>query len=326
MTRFASPAALALGFALDLLCGDPHGFPHIVVFAGKLIAWGETILRPLFPPAKRGERAAGALLVFIVTAVCTALPALLLRLLYARSFWGGLAAESFFCYQLLAARALCDESRTVAAALEAGDLGSARHWLSMIVGRDTDLLDETGVVKAAVETVAENTADGVVAPLFWIGLFGVPGGCFCKAVNTMDSMIGYKNERYRWFGTAAARLDDLVNFVPARLAGLLMVAAAGLCRFDAANAWRIFRRDRLRHASPNSAHAEAACAGALRVQLAGPASYGGQVEDKPFLGDPLRPVETADIARSHKLLFATAALSFFFALALRLLIVRGFRY
>lgn len=317
MTRFASPAALALGFALDLLCGDPHGFPHIVVFAGKLIAWGEKILRPLFPPAKRGERAAGALLVFIVTAVCTALPALLLRLLYARSFWGGLAAESFFCYQLLAARALCDESRTVAAALEAGDLGSARHWLSMIVGRDTDLLDETGVVKAAVETVAENTADGVVAPLFWIGLFGVPGGCFCKAVNTMDSMIGYKNERYRWFGTAAARLDDLVNFVPARLAGLLMVAAAGLCRFDAANAWRIFRRDRLRHASPNSAHAEAACAGALRVQLAGPASYGGQVEDKPFLGDPLRPVETADIARSHKLLFATAALAFFLALALR---------
>ena len=317
MTRFASPAALALGFALDLLCGDPHGFPHIVVFAGKLIAWGETILRPLFPPAKRGERAAGALLVFIVTAVCTALPALLLRLLYARSFWGGLAAESFFCYQLLAARALCDESRTVAAALEAGDLGSARHWLSMIVGRDTDLLDETGVVKAAVETVAENTADGVVAPLFWIGLFGVPGGCFCKAVNTMDSMIGYKNERYRWFGTAAARLDDLVNFVPARLAGLLMVAAAGLCRFDAANAWRIFRRDRLRHASPNSAHAEAACAGALRVQRAGPASYGGQVEDKPFLGDPLRPVETADIARSHKLLFATAALAFLLALALR---------
>lgn len=317
MTRFASPAALALGFALDLLCGDPHGFPHIVVFAGKLIAWGETILRPLFPPAKRGERAAGALLVFIVTAVCTALPALLLRLLYARSFWGGLAAESFFCYQLLAARALCDESRTVAAALEAGDLGSARHWLSMIVGRDTDLLDETGVVKAAVETVAENTADGVVAPLFWIGLFGVPGGCFYKAVNTMDSMIGYKNERYRWFGTAAARLDDLVNFVPARLAGLLMVAAAGLCRFDAANAWRIFRRDRLRHASPNSAHAEAACAGALRVQLAGPASYGGQVEDKPFLGDPLRPVEIADIARSHKLLFATAALAFLLALALR---------
>ena len=317
MTRFASPAALALGFALDLLCGDPHGFPHIVVFAGKLIAWGETILRPLFPPAKRGERAAGALLVFIVTAVCTALPVLLLRLLYARSFWGGLAAESFFCYQLLAARALCDESRTVAAALEAGDLGSARHWLSMIVGRDTDLLDETGVVKAAVETVAENTADGVVAPLFWIGLFGVPGGCFYKAVNTMDSMIGYKNERYRWFGTAAARLDDLVNFVPARLAGLLMVAAAGLCRFDAANAWRIFRRDRLRHASPNSAHAEAACAGALRVQLAGPASYGGQVEDKPFLGDPLRPVEIADIARSHKLLFATAALAFLLALALR---------
>ncbi|WOL39951.1 adenosylcobinamide-phosphate synthase CbiB [Pyramidobacter sp. YE332] len=279
---------------------------------------------PAVPPTKWGERAAGALLALTVAAVCTALPALLLRALYARSFWTGLAAESFFCYQLLAARSLRDESRKVAAALEAGDLQSARYWLSMIVGRDTEFLDETGVVEAAVETVAENTADGVVAPLFWTGLFGVPGGCFCKAVNTMDSMIGYKNERYRRFGTAAARLDDFVNFIPARLAGLLMVAAAGLCRFDMANAWRIFRRDRLRHASPNSAHAEAACAGALRVQLAGPASYGGQVEAKPFLGDPLRPVETADIARAHKLLFATAALSFFFALALRLLIVRGF--
>lgn len=324
MTFPASAAALAVGFALDLLCGDPHGFPHIVVFAGTLIAWGERVLRPLFPPTERGERAAGALLVLVVAAVCTALPALLLRVLYARSFCAGLAAESFFCYQLLAARSLRDESRKVAAALESGDLHSARYWLSMIVGRDTGSLDEAGVVRAAVETVAENTADGVVAPLLWIGLFGAPGGCFCKAVNTMDSMIGYKNERYRRFGTAAARLDDLVNFVPARLAGLLMVAAAGLCRFDAPNAWRIFRRDRLRHASPNSAHAEAACAGALRVRLAGPASYGGQVEAKPFLGDPLRPVETADVARAHKLLFATAALSFFLALALRLLIARGF--
>jgi len=319
MSPAASLAALMIGFALDLLCGDPHGFPHIVVFAGKLIAWGERILRPRFPPTKRGERTAGALLTAIVAIFCTALPALLLRALYACSVWGGLMTESFFCYQLLAVRSLYDESRKVAAALENGDLGSARRWLSMIVGRDTERLDENGIIKAAVETVAENTADGVAAPLFWIGLFGVPGGCFCKAVNTMDSMIGYKNERYRWFGAAAARLDDLVNFIPARLAGLLMVAAAGVCGCDAANAWRIFRRDRLKHASPNSAHTEAACAGALRVQLAGPASYGGQVEPKPFLGDPLRPVEVGDIARAHKLLFATAAFSFLLASALRAL-------
>lgn len=321
MNSGVSLTPLILGFMFDLLFGDPHGFPHIVIFAGRLIVWFEKRLRPLFPATKWGQRVAGALLAVAVTVICTVLPAALLCFLYEYSHSLGVTAESFFCYQLLAVRSLYDESRKVAVALQAGDLQGARYWLSMIVGRDTDCLDETGIIKATVETVAENTADGVVAPLFWLALFGIPGGCLCKAVNTMDSMIAYKNERYRWFGTAAARLDDIINFIPARLTGLLMVAAAGVCRFDAANAWRILCRDRLKHASPNSAHAEAACAGALNVQLAGPASYEGRIEQKLFLGDPLRPVENADISRAHKLLFVTATFAFLFVLLLRILVV-----
>ncbi len=311
-------AALAAGYVLDLLFGDPHGFPHIVRAAGRLISFCEKRLRPLFPATKRGERAAGALLVLVVTAVCTALPSAILRTLYGAAVPLGFAAETFLCYQLLATRALRDESMNVYDALKSGDLPAARRAVSMIVGRDTDRLDEAGVIRAAVETVAENAADGTVAPLFWTALFGVPGGCFCKAVNTMDSMIAYKNERYRWFGECAARLDDAVNFVPSRLAGLFMVAAARLCGFDGRGAWRIFRRDRLKHESPNSAHTEAACAGALRVRLAGPASYEGKIEDKPFLGDSLRPLEIEDIRRANRLLFATAHLSFLAAAALRL--------
>ena len=321
MNGWHSLIALCAGFALDLVFGDPHGFPHVVRFAGWLIAATEKKLRPLFPATKSGERFSGALLVLIVTAVCTAVPLLALRALYALSFPAGLAIESFLCYQLLAARSLRDESLPVYTALKSGDLQGARRALSMIVGRDTEVLDATGVTKAAVETVAENASDGEVAPLFWIALFGVPGGCFYKAVNTMDSMIAYKNARYRYFGTCAAVLDDIVNFVPARLAGLLMVAATGLCGYDWRGAWRVFRRDRLRHESPNSAHTEAACAGALRVQLAGPAQYEGRVEDKPFLGDPFRPVEPEDIKRAHRLLFAASGLAFCLAVLARATIV-----
>lgn len=315
-----SLAALAAGYALDSAFGDPHGFPHVVVAAGRLISLCERVLRPLFPATKWGERFAGSLLAIVVSGVCTGVPWALLKALYALGWPLGLAVESFLCYQLLAGRALADESRPVYDALVAGDLPAARKAVSMIVGRDTEPLDEIGVAKAAVETVAENTADGVVCPLLWMGLFGACGGCFCKAVNTMDSMIGYRNEKYRYFGTFAARLDDVVNLIPARVAGLLMVLSAFLCGFDGKNAWRIFRRDRLKHASPNSAHTEAACAGALRVQLAGPAWYEGKLEDKPFLGDPLRPVVFEDILRSHQLLFATSDLTFVLAIGLRFLI------
>ena len=320
MTGFESFWALAAGCVLDLLIGDPHGFPHIVTGMGHLISWLESRLRPLFPAEKKGELAAGALLTLITAAVCTALPALLLRAFYRLNSAFGFAAECFLCCQLLAARSLRDESLKVARDLESGDMDKARRDLSMIVGRETKNLDEAGIIRAAVETVAENTADGVVAPLLWTGLFGTAGGCFCKAVSTMDSMIAYKNKKYLWFGACAARLDDAVCFIPARLAGLLMVLTAPLCGLDGRNAWKIFRRERLKHASPNAAHTEAACAGALDIQINGPAVYEGRVENKPFVGDPLRPVEIADIRRAHRLLFASSAASALLALALRALI------
>lgn len=218
--------------------------------------------------------------------------------------------EVWFTYQLLAARALQKESMAVCPPLAAGDLEGARDAVSRIVGRDTQQLDEAGVVKAAVETVAENTSDGVIAPLLFLALGGLPLGMVYKAVNTMDSMVGYRNERYRWFGTAAARLDDVLNWIPARLSGLLMcLAAALLPGCSGRRALRVFFRDRKKHSSPNSAHTEAACAGALGVRLAGDAWYFGKKVSKPTIGDNLRPVEQADVARACRLMYVTELLT-----------------
>ncbi len=224
------------------------------------------------------------------------------------------------CYQLLATRSLRDESRKVYDALKTGDMEKSRYAVSMIVGRDTQSLSREGVTKAAVETVAENTSDGIIAPLFYMMIGGAVLGFAYKAVNTMDSMVGYKNDRYRYFGTAAARLDDVLNFIPARLSAGIMILAAALAGFDGKNAWKIFRRDRLRHASPNSAQTEAVMAGALRIQLAGDAWYFGELHKKPFIGDPLRTVEIEDILRSHRLMYVTAALSAVIFGAVRLLV------
>ena len=301
--------ALAIGFVLDMIFGDPHWAPHPVRAIGKLIGALEGPLRRAFPKTERGELAAGVALVVLVVAIPTLLTVLLLRLCGLVSPWLALAAESVLCYQLLAAKALRDESMKVYAALKGGSLEDGRRAVSMIVGRDTQALDETGVVKAAVETVAENTSDGVIAPLLFLALGGAPLGMAYKAVNTMDSMVGYKNEQYLFFGRAAAKLDDVVNFIPARLAGALMCLAAPLAGGDGREAWRIFRRDRKNHKSPNSAHTEAACAGALHIQLGGPSYYFGQLVPKPTMGDALRPVELEDIPRANRLMYATALVS-----------------
>ena len=210
--------------------------------------------------------------------------------------------------QILAARQLFREGKKVQRALEKGDTEGARYAVSMIVGRDTDVLNEDGIARAAVETVAENASDGVIAPLCWILLFGAAGGFFYKSINTMDSMLGYKNEKYLYFGRAAAKTDDAVNFIPARLSGLFMILTAPLCGLDGRNAWRIFKRDRYKHASPNSAQTESACAGALGVQLGGSASYFGKLCEKPTIGDPIRPVERADVHRACKLMYGTSGL------------------
>ena len=305
-----SLAALVIGFCIDLLVGDPHSFPHPVVLIGKCISVLERVLRCVCPKTPSGERAAGAILWGAVVIISTAVPALLLWLCGLVSPWLRLALESVMCWQILAVKSLRDETMKVYDALESGDLAASRRAVSMIVGRDTDRLDDAAVTRAAVETVAENTSDGVVAPLLFLAIGGAPLGFFYKAVNTMDSMLGYKNDKYMYFGRFAARLDDVVNFIPARISAYLMIAAAfiGGRQFDGKNAYRIFKRDRFNHASPNSAQTESVCAGALRVQLAGDAVYFGKLVKKKYIGDGLREIEYEDIKRANRLMYITAFL------------------
>lgn len=302
--------ALLIGYGLDLCFGDPHWMPHPVVLMGKCIAGLERALRRLLPVGKGGELVGGALLALALPLGSFGVSFLLLRLLGLAHPLLRLAGESFMCYQILATKCLRDESMAVYRALKKGDLPAARLAVGRIVGRDTQDLTAQGVTKAAVETVAENTGDGIVAPLFFMMLGGAPLGFFYKAINTMDSMVGYRNARYLYFGRVPARLDDAANYIPARLAGGLMVLAACLLPgMDGAGALHIYRRDRRNHKSPNSAQTEAACAGALGVQLAGDARYFGQLVKKPTIGDDRRPVEAEDIPRACRLLYVTSALS-----------------
>ena len=287
--------ALLAGFLLDLLIGDPHFLYHPVRLVGALISFLEKVIRKIFPKTEKGELAGGTLMAVLVMAVTTAVPALLL---YFAGLWcvqARFVVEMILCYWLLATKSLKDESMKVYDKLAAGDLEGSRYAVSMIVGRDTAVLDEKGVTKAAVETVAENTSDGIIAPMLFMAIGGAVFGWFYKSINTMDSMVGYRNDRYRYFGTGAARLDDVCNFLPARLTALLMILLSGVCGLDRRGAWRVFRRDRYCHASPNSAQTESAMAGALGIQLGGDAWYFGQLHKKKTIGDSLRPVEPADI-------------------------------
>ena len=310
--------ALILGFFLDLFIGDPHGFPHPVVLIGKLIDVTEKGMRKIFPKTVRGENFAGAAIWLIVVIVSTALPTLLLWLAYGVSRWLGLALETIMCAQILATKSLRQESMKVYQALQTGDLEKARHAVSMIVGRDTQRLDEAGVARAAVETVAENTSDGVVAPLLFLAIGGAPLGFFYKAVNTMDSMLGYVEPPYKNIGLVPAKADDVVNYIPARLSALLMLAAGGLMGLDAAAGWRIFRRDRRKHASPNSAQTESVCAGLLGLRLAGDAWYHGVLHKKEYIGDASREITHEDIPRVCRLMTVTAVLTLLLSCGVKL--------
>ena len=307
------------GFVLDALFGDPAWLPHPVVYMGKAISKLEKFLRLRLPKTPQGELLGGAIVAF-----CLPVGTFLLTGLVC---WGaarlhpllGLAVQMFWCGQALAARGLVQESTNVYKELKKPDLPGARKAVSRIVGRDTAELTAEGVTKAAVETVAENASDGVIAPLLYMLIGGAPLALTYKAINTMDSMLGYKNEKYLYFGRIPAKLDDAANYLPSRLAALLWVAAAAFTHNDAKGAWKIWRRDRRNHASPNSAQTESACAGALGVQLAGPAYYFGEYYAKPTIGDALRPIEPEDILRANQMMYVASSFALAWGCAFRAL-------
>ena len=313
--------ALILGFCIDLILGDPHVLPHPVVGIGKLIDALEKLFRRIFPKTVRGEQTAGACIWLCTVLVSVLVPFLLLLIAQRISVWLRLFLESIMCWQILATKSLRDESMKVYQALKTGTLLDAQTAVSMIVGRDTARLDQKGVARAAVETVAENTSDGVIAPLIFLAIGGAPLGFFYKAVNTMDSMLGYVEPPYKNVGLVPAKMDDVLNYIPARLSALLMLAAGFFLGLDVKNGWNIFRRDRYKHASPNSAQTESVCAGLLGLRLAGDAWYHGVLHKKDFIGDAKREIEFDDIPRACRLMVLTAVLALLLFCAVKALLI-----
>ena len=308
--------AFIAGFVLDLLIGDPHFIPHPVRLIGSLISFcdkrlncdaGYNISEKKVNLIKYKR---GMLLAFTVIFATFAISVIIIVAAYSINLYAGVIVEAVMTWQILATKCLRVESMRVYDALRTDGVDAGRKAVSMIVGRDTSVLDAAGVTRAAVETIAENTSDGVIAPMLYTAIGGPVLGFVYKAVNTMDSMLGYKNDKYMYFGRFAAKFDDVVNFIPARISAYLMIAAAfiGGRQFDGKNAYRIFKRDRFNHASPNSAQTESVCAGALRVQLAGDAVYFGKLVKKKYIGDGLREIEYEDIKRANRLMYITAFL------------------
>ena len=319
MKHFLPALPLILGFILDCIIGDPYNIPHPIKLIGRLIGGLERLVRQRMKNLRMG----GTLLELTVIILSAAAPLALLFICYHIHIILGIAAETVLCCYMLAAKCLCRESMKVCRAAESGDTEAARKAVSMIVGRDTAVLDEAGIIRAAVETVAENTSDGVTAPIMYMSLGGAVLGFFYKAANTMDSMIGYRNEKYADIGRFAARLDDVLNYIPSRITALAMIVCAPLLGLDGRGAYRIWKRDRRKHASPNSAQTESVCAGALGVRLAGDAYYFGELHKKEYIGDALREIENEDIRRANRLMYAGSALIFAGAVIIRALIFGG---
>ena len=304
-----SLVALVMGYILDLIFGDPYWMPHPVRFIGNLISILEKVIRRFMPKTKRGEYIGGIIFTVMVVSISMVIPLVIILIAKTINKYLALIVESFMCYQILATKSLKVESMKVYDELAKNDLPSARKAVSMIVGRDTKDLTFSGVAKAAVETVAENTSDGIIAPMIFIAIGGAPMGFFYKAINTLDSMVGYKNERYINFGRFAAKLDDVVNYLPARISAYQMILSSFFLRYDYKNAFKIYKRDRYNHASPNSAQTESVCAGALDVQLAGNAYYFGKLYEKPTIGDDIREINYDDIKKANRLLYCTSFIS-----------------
>jgi len=310
-----SPFALISAYVLDLLFGDPQWFPHPVRLIGRLITGLENSLREIHS-SPSWLIPAGVLLAGTVCGIAFLATLFLIRFLGDLWWVAGLAGSIIVAYTTLATRDLHVETQKVLRALEEGDLAKARKELSFLVGRDTQQLDEPEVLRALVETIAENISDGVIAPLLYLGLGGPAWAMAYKAINTLDSMVGYKNERYRDIGWASARLDDVANFIPARISGFLIVLSSSLLGKPWRDSFRILRRDRGKHESPNSAWPEAAMAGALGVQLGGLNSYFGRPSPKPLIGDRMKPVARKDVREAWRILYVSSSFMLLLALGL----------
>ncbi|MGL5260476.1 MAG: adenosylcobinamide-phosphate synthase CbiB [Lachnospiraceae bacterium] len=298
--------AIVLGFIIDLFVGDPHSLPHPVSLIGTFISKGEKDIRKLLPKHKNGELIGGVLLNIIILSICFFLPTFLLVLAKSINSHLKIMLETLFCYQIFATKSLKTESMRVYKYLSIKDIAQSRKYLSWIVGRDTKHLEEKEITKAVVETIAENTTDGVIAPMIYMLIGGAPLGFLYKGVNTLDSMIGYKNETYLYFGKFSAKVDDFFNYIPAIVAARLMIIASFLLNLNYKNAYKIYKRDRRNHTSPNSAKTESVCAGALGVQLAGDAYYFGKLYTKKTIGDPIQEIQVEDIKIANKLMYATS--------------------
>lgn len=315
--------AVLIGFFLDLCFGDPHWFKaHPIRLIGNMIALLEKLFRKILPDTKAGQFIGGTLLAFIVIFVSTGVPFLILWICGKFSVVLSVIVEGVFCYFLFATKSLKDESMKVYYALRDSGIEAGRKAVSMIVGRDTDRLDTKGVTKATVETVAENTSDGVIAPMLYMIIGGATLGFFYKAINTMDSMIAYKNEKYLYFGKTAARLDDVVNFIPSRLSAFFMLLASMVDKkFNGVNAFKIFKRDRYKSSSPNSTQTESVCAGALQIQLLGDAYYFGKLHKKEFIGEPVEEINIEKIREVNILMYETAFLAMNFFTLIKVIII-----
>lgn len=310
-------------FILDLILGDPRWFPHPVVLIGRLISFLENVFR-ISIKNKGWELLAGGILAIVVPASAFLVTYWLIGTASSFSQAAGWLAAVFLGYTTIAARSLYSEPQKVAKLLLTGDLPDARKELSCLVGRDTQELDEKGIVRALIETVAENTSDGVIAPLFYLAIGGPPLAMAYKAVNTLDSMVGYKNERYLHFGRASARLDDIANYIPARLSALLMIFAAFILRKDWIGACKITARDGRNHPSPNSGYPEAAMAGAMGKRLGGLSYYGGIPSNKPFIGNEKGDFQVVDVKNAGKLMITASV--FMVALSVSVLAILGQRW
>ena len=301
-------AVIAVAFLLDWVFGDPKFIPHIATLIGKSISGSEKLLRKLFRKNASGEKAAGLWLALGIPMFWGGVILLVYAILVLVNPFIGLLFEVFICWQCLAARSMQKAAKKVESGLGNG-IEEARKTVSEIVDRDTDKLDEAGVIRAAVESVAQNACSGIAAPLFYMMIGGAPLAVAYKAINTLDDMVGYKNERYRWFGRASAKLNDIVNFIPARIAALFLIAAAYLCGFDAKSAFAVLKRDRKNHPDTNAVQCQAACAGALGIQLGGGAYYSGKWSKMPYIGDASRALKCDDITNACQIMMNAAIIA-----------------